>query len=479
MRRTSKGVVHRVVTYLYGPVGVFLLALGVRIAWVLRSHITPISDFAGYEQLALRLLREKSFGTSLGLAYRTPGYPAFLAAVFLAAGHSTRAVGLAQAVIGSGTAALVAAVGARLSGRSAGVTAGCLQALLVPSILYTPVLASETLAAFLMIASVWGLTCVPLAGGIAWKRSLVVALACGAVVGLLLLVRPASVFAVPGLAGATAISTNTIRRWHRVAVAGALAMGVLCTLAPWLVRNGRLGLGWLTLSTAGGVNVAMANNSRNRRGDYLASEALERYKFADEVAWDRANRRKATQWILAHPERYIALSRVRLCRLLGTVPDLWAARYLIPDRRTDELVVAARQSRASDEPDERIVEAEYAVTTARGRVLQVLRVPLVPLTLVGLALGLLRMRRFAVIVLPWASYVLGISLTFAEPRFRELSEPLLMVMTGVLLATIGGAAQDFPEARKRAALAVVSALAVAVCAVVHVAGLERPLYVLP
>jgi hypothetical protein len=58
------------------------------------------------------------------------------------------------------------------------------------------------------------------------------------------------------------------------------------------------------------------------------------------------------------------------------------------------------------------------------------------LTLAGVIFSLWRWRTYAVAVLPAASYLLGLSLTYTEVRFRELSDPLLFVPLGGLLAML-------------------------------------------
>src|SRR4051812_30384429 len=60
--------------------GLTLFGAALRIGWLFVAHPAPVSDFLGYASLANRWLttgQYARFGSPT--AYRTPGYPAFLA----------------------------------------------------------------------------------------------------------------------------------------------------------------------------------------------------------------------------------------------------------------------------------------------------------------------------------------------------------------------------------------------------------------
>jgi hypothetical protein len=60
------------------------LSLALRAAWAAHAHVIPVSDFATYDALGWQLVTNGELPAS---AYRTPGYPAFLAAVYAVFGH--------------------------------------------------------------------------------------------------------------------------------------------------------------------------------------------------------------------------------------------------------------------------------------------------------------------------------------------------------------------------------------------------------
>jgi hypothetical protein len=91
------------------------------------------------------------------------------------------------------------------------------------------------------------------------------------------------------------------------------------------------------------------------------------------------------------------------------------------------------------------------------------RIILAPLTLFALALSIAHWRRYAVVVAPALSYLLGLSLTFAKPRFRELSDPLLFIPFAALLCDmLLGAAELGARPSRAVKIAVGAALVVAV-----------------
>lgn len=125
---------------------VFLLSLALRLTWAGFAHVTPVSDFRGYDGLAVRWLMTGGFGSPGWLAYRTPGYPGFLAGVYFIFGHHWGAAAFMQAILGAVSSALVVGLAGRIVSPRTSLIAGLLHALSPTSLAYVPVLASENLA---------------------------------------------------------------------------------------------------------------------------------------------------------------------------------------------------------------------------------------------------------------------------------------------------------------------------------------------
>ncbi len=95
-------------------VGVFAIALALRLAGASLAQVTPISGFGSYDAIARHWLATGEFRDGLGVAHRTPGYPALLAGVYALCGLDWRAVAIVQAVLGALTAGMVASIAASI-----------------------------------------------------------------------------------------------------------------------------------------------------------------------------------------------------------------------------------------------------------------------------------------------------------------------------------------------------------------------------
>jgi len=410
---------------------VFLLSLAIRMTWVAFARVTPISDFRGYDELAVNWLQSGHFSSVGSLAYRTPGYPGFLAAIYAIAGHSWRAVGFVQAVLGGVTSGLLVLLASRVLSRRGSVIAGILHAGSPTALAYVPVLASETLTVFLLVSGLLSLAASQERVGVA--RCLLSALS-GALLALLMLTRPVGVFLLPAFL-LLAVYSRRRRTW-RASPGLAFLAATVVVLSPWLVRNHLGGLGPATLSTAGGENLLMGNNDLARLGGFQEG-VIERHNLPEKLQ-DGLYREEALSWIRSHPGRYLVLSSIRASRLLGFEPDTWAAKYLVPTEENDRAFRASflySWEGATSEPPALLARA-WRVELRNAKVLQRLRVVIAPLLLLSLALSCLRWRNYSLILLPALAYLGGLSLTYAEIRFRELADPLLFILLAGLLADI-------------------------------------------
>ncbi|MCA9244695.1 MAG: glycosyltransferase family 39 protein [Phycisphaerales bacterium] len=169
-------------------------ALALRVTWVACASVTPVSDFAGYEQHAVAWLNTGTFGVAGNLAYRTPGYPALIAATYAVVGEHPKGVGYVQAALGALSCLLLVLIVGRFASPRAALTAAVLLAVSPTALAYTPVLASENLSTPVMLL---GLLLVDNSRRAEGGRALTWSAGAGVVFGLLMLVRPAAIFLAP------------------------------------------------------------------------------------------------------------------------------------------------------------------------------------------------------------------------------------------------------------------------------------------
>lgn len=230
------------------------VGLAVRLAWGLSrpadaSALSALPDQLEYLQLARSLLA----GEGLVLtdprfpgpvyAYRTPGYPLFVAAL----GGSVPAVRVGQALLDMLTAAVVYAVARRWSPSGAGVALAAV--VLNPLLIHhTSLVLTETLFTSMLTVGVALLLSPPGAGrGV---RGELKWLAGAAVLAASVLVRPGAI-ALPLL---LCVASAWARPQPlRVPPAACAVVLTLLTLLPWAYRNHRVLGTWVWTTTNAGI----------------------------------------------------------------------------------------------------------------------------------------------------------------------------------------------------------------------------------
>ena len=215
---------------------VFLLALGVRLGYVLTLEDGLAWDDARhYDRTARNFLQ----GDGLILdehhrVERPPLYPLLLAGIYLI-NHYLQVAGdvplvrLAQVLIGAATVLLVWWTGRRLFGERSALLAALLAAAYPFFIYYTGVLLSETLAVFLVALATAALVAT-------WEeRALHYPVAAGAALGLLCLTR-SSFLLLPPL---VVLVWLLVRRPRKRALLESALISVIwvAVLVPWVARN--------------------------------------------------------------------------------------------------------------------------------------------------------------------------------------------------------------------------------------------------
>ncbi len=454
---------------------VFLLALLVRLAWCTLATVTPISDCADYHKLAGLLLETGRLHHSLGEAWRTPGYPGFLAGVYAVFGDNVRAAALIQSVLGALSAAAVVLIVSRVASLRASLLAGIFQAVWPTAVVCTPVLVSENLATPLLL---WSLVCVAWSGHTRGRRAALPAAGAGVLLGLLLLVRPANSFFAPAIL--LLLLYDFMRRRGQLLRALVFVACALLTVSPWLIRNYRLGLGPFTLSTQGGLALWWGNNPQTRDGASGVPRLAEEERL-DERGRDRFYRNKALEWIRANPSRYLALCRVRALRFFGTRPDWFAAKFAWPTPAND-LAVQQRFAAEASGAAAPSVQVQYAqaVEARHMKYEERLRRVVAPLMLLALVWSLFRWRQWAPVNLPALSYFIGLSLTVFVERYRVLSDPLLLILLAALVSDVVFGTRDLRGRRvPRYLQCALAVAAIAASVLVHHARLDKNWYDLP
>ncbi len=448
---------------------VFLIALVVRATWVTFAHVTPISDFARYDALAWQWLSSGDFGSAQLRAYTTPGYPGLLALIYAVFGRSYTAAAYVQAIITAiGCAALVALASRFFSIRTS-VLAGLLYTVSPTAVAYTPVLASENLAVPLLIITLAFAASVNFSaiGGVTSALA-------GVFYGLLFLTRPASIFFLPGVL--LLIWGGWHRRLRHGWMLGAFVAATALTMSPWIWHKHHHGLGFSPLSTNGGINLWLGNNPRATHGGYC--DDAETIEPVDERTNNARYRAKAISWIRHNPRRYAGLCCVRALRLLGTPPDHWATRHFRPSATHAAATSVLYKRSTADSIGEEAVRWARGVDEHNKLWGERTRIVLAPIAVAALLFAIFRLRDLAPLLAPHLLYLFGLSLTFVQPRFRELSDPLFCILLASLLSDLVLNTHELGKWPRRSVKAGVTILAIGASIAAHSAGVTHGLYTL-
>ena len=213
-----------------------LLALAIERDQILEAYVEKSDTFAQ------TLVSSGTFGFLPGVpsAYTQPLYAWFLAALYWPLERSWAVVGLAQVVVAVATALLVLLIGRRLGSVSTGVVAA-LVTTVHPYLVWHDVHVNREILDGLLAAAIVLFALVAFE-----RRSLLLALATGAVAGLAILSN-ARLFLLP-LVLAPYVAWH-VRPGRRALVAALLVVvGAAAVTAPWVIRN-RVVIGCATITT--------------------------------------------------------------------------------------------------------------------------------------------------------------------------------------------------------------------------------------
>lgn len=289
---------------------ILALALVLRLVIVVATpDYRPLADSADYDRHARSIAagdgypRSEHAADGGETAFRPPGYPVFLAAVYKATGNSWTAGRLAQALLGVAAVALIGLIAWQLWDRLRALAAMGVAAIAPPLLVPLAALLSDPLFLVLMLGAV--------AAMLEHRRSgdrYRWALTAGALCGLAVLTRTNGLILLPLLM----IGVWTLRpllSWRAIAAPAALLATALLVIAPWTVRNAIVFDAFVPVSTQGGFTLAVTYNDAARLDPthpslpHYESEhtPTARRTGMTEAELDDALRARAVRYMREHP----------------------------------------------------------------------------------------------------------------------------------------------------------------------------------
>lgn len=296
------------------PWALFVFALTIRLLYV--TAVAPglfAADSVEYDALGLRLAEGRGYVDAQGhpTAYRPPGYPMFLAAVYYLAGYNLTAVRIAQAVLGAGICLLVYVIAQHCFNGGVAVASSVLCALYPPLVVNTSEIMAEVLFTFLLL---FGVTLLLVARG---SFSLV---ASGCLFGLALLTKPLLLFFFPFLALWVVFG----RRGAAARSLTLIGSGLLLVLLPWILRNYAQFHAFVPLSNIGGL--ALYNSyvvAEKGLGFNSLSQVGEAFWRLGEVERNHYLIQKTFEYMVAHPMMVLQLALSKLLLFFYPFDGYW------------------------------------------------------------------------------------------------------------------------------------------------------------
>lgn len=241
---------------------IILVAIVVRFALIFLYPAYPVSDAKTYYDSALNLLAGNGYtrGGSVS-SYFPPGYPFFLASIFSVFGASVVVGQLANALLSVTTAYFMALINISLGGSKAAAAIVIFLVCFYPEqIAYTMLLATEPLALFLLVVSVYLLI------HYCKTENILLLCLCGVFFGFsaltktqVLLLAPLIVIACYPLYKDKSFISIT----KRVLV---VVFFMLLTISPHTIRNYMIFDKFILISSNGPINLFIGNNPHSTGG---------------------------------------------------------------------------------------------------------------------------------------------------------------------------------------------------------------------
>lgn len=325
---------------------ILALALAARLAagawWQQRlppGQELAFGDSDSYWRLAQSLYRGEPFqyGSPDSRIFRTPGYPALLAALFKLLGTDdppVLAVRALSATCGAAAVGVVMALGWRLFRPEVGLLAGLVAAVHPEAIALGTFVLSEAPFHPLMLLNIF---CLREAWAAASshdsaRRATAWALAAGVAAGLATLMRPSWLLFTPYLLLLALLTASNRRCAARLAL--PLIVSLAATMAPWWLRNyeaaGRfvpttlqvgasLYDGWRPdADGASDMRFVPEFYAAQKAADAAATEPL---TGTFEERLDRRHREAAVAWAKQNPRRVVELAWIKLRRMWSPLPN--------------------------------------------------------------------------------------------------------------------------------------------------------------
>ncbi len=305
-----------------------LLAMGLRVAWVLHlptdsGYLSHLPDQNEYLELGHNLRDGRGLNfidprfNDTVYAYRTPGYPFFIAAL----GANVKLIRIVQAIIDSLNVLAVYWLAGRWLTVGRSLFCAALLAFNPFLIYFSGLILSETVFTAMLI---WGMAMLlnrikhPKGSSTAWFAGAILLV-------LSILVRPSALLLPVILGVIAAFVDRGIPRpcdWPGLPPVTTLMLVLtLFVLLPWAWRNQRVLKSWIWTTTNSGMTLYDGfNPDATGASDQTFVRSMPQLRAMDEVARSEYLADQARQYVRQQPGRSLQLTAIKIARTLSPLP---------------------------------------------------------------------------------------------------------------------------------------------------------------
>ncbi len=232
------------------------LAIGVRLVWVLVHPNAQYSDSVWYDGAAANLVARGQYGLDGPSAWFPPGYPFYLAAIYLFTGHNQLAGKLGNVLLGGAIAGVVYLLTRSRTTRRTALVSGLFVACWPDLIFQSSILSSDLLCAFGFVTVMW-LVLRPESNVGQTRPGWPLTIGLGVFIGWMVLVRPVSIILFGSVGLWWWIQSRSFRK--AVLYLAPMVAIVVVVIGAWTTRNLLTFHQPILLSTNGGYNFWQSN----------------------------------------------------------------------------------------------------------------------------------------------------------------------------------------------------------------------------
>jgi len=399
-------------------IGVFILALSIRLLYINQIISTPIFqglavDTEKYNDFSLQILKGNL--THKDFIYLNPLYPFFLTIIYLIFGYSHLSVIIIQGIIDSLSCILIYYITSTIFNKRTGILAAIIYACYGLAIFYTGILLAPTVVIFLTLLFISSLLAAEN------KKQVIIFFISGIIFGLAVLARPnLSVFLFILPLWFFIVLKNKLGTYKSIQGFTLLLVGFLVVIFLITIRNYSIEKRFSPFSVQGGINFYIGNNPK-ATGHFMSPHGISNspieqvnasIKYAEQESGKRLSPSQASRY--------------------------WLIKGLnfIKDNPLDAFLLYVKKFAIFWRNEEIPLNINYSLSKTFATIFKLPFISfgiIAPFAILGIILSLKRKKDIMLVNLFIFSYMLSVIIFFVSARYRLPIVPFLVICSSYTL----------------------------------------------